>query len=83
MNVCVITLCTHIQLRKRIYALAEKLEFPLTNLYVVDGSTRSSHRCVCVCVCACEDGGECIIVNVCVWMCMIVCVMDMFDTFDM
>mmetsp|Transcript_13881 Transcript_13881/g.35429 ORF Transcript_13881/g.35429 Transcript_13881/m.35429 type:complete len:424 (+) Transcript_13881:3-1274(+) len=31
------------ELRSKIYALAEKLNFPLTKLFVVDGSTRSSH----------------------------------------
>ena len=31
------------ELKKRIYALAEKLEFPLTKLFVMDGSKRSSH----------------------------------------
>lgn len=31
------------ELRTKIYALASRLEFPLTKLFVVDGSTRSAH----------------------------------------
>ena len=31
------------ELKERIYALAAKLEFPLTKLFVMDGSKRSSH----------------------------------------
>jgi STE24 endopeptidase len=30
-------------LKTRIYQLADKLEYPLTNLFVMDGSKRSSH----------------------------------------
>lgn len=31
------------ELKTKIEALAEKVEFPLTKLYVVEGSKRSSH----------------------------------------
>ena len=31
------------QLRTRVEALAEKLQFPLKHLYVIDGSKRSGH----------------------------------------